>query len=287
MPKFKRTKFKYLVAASIVLHALAASAEPARPAKLPSVMPAEAPTPEDPDYINPDRPGIADGPNVVGPGRVQIETGVQIEYHKNSTGRQHLFFVPALLRIGLDKKWEVRVEGNTYARLHSLDVEGEKRSEGIAPTSIGVKYHFTDSSGPAHPALAAIVRAFPPSGSRDFKTTHATGDVRLVANWDFAPRLSLTPNVGIARYEGDNGETFTAGLFASTLTFGLSKTFSMFVDSGIQTPEAKHGRASVIFDTGIAFILGSNTQLDLSVGTGATGLTTPRPFISVGISHRL
>ena len=32
------------------------------------------------DYINPDRPGLADGSNVVGADRIQVETGIQQEY---------------------------------------------------------------------------------------------------------------------------------------------------------------------------------------------------------------
>tara|TARA_R100000935_G_scaffold52445_1_gene79619 strand:+ start:297 stop:746 length:450 start_codon:yes stop_codon:yes gene_type:complete len=35
------------------------------------------------DYINPDRPGLADGSNVVGADRIQVETGIQQEYRSS------------------------------------------------------------------------------------------------------------------------------------------------------------------------------------------------------------
>ena len=42
----------------------------------------------------------------------------------------------------------------------------------------------------------------------------------------------------------------------------------------------------MIYDAGVAYIVGHDIQLDLSVGTGAAGLTPPHPFVSAGISKR-
>ena len=238
------------------------------------------------DYINPDRPGIADGSNVVGAGRVQIEAGFQVEYRHDSSGHEHRLFVPTLLRFGLDRDWELRVEGNTYSKARSFDTAGiSSFNEGLAPTSIGLKYHFLDASGERRPSVGAIIRLYPPSGSGDFKTFHTTGDLRLTADWDFAPKWSLNPNVGVALYE-DGGATYTTELLAATLSWNSSKVFNLFVDTGIQSREGMNAKASVIFDAGTAVILGHNTQLDFSIGTGASGITPPHPFISAGVSRR-
>lgn len=239
------------------------------------------------DDINPDRPGIADGSTVVGPGRFQIETAVQGEYHSDDPGHDRRLFVPTLLRLGLDDHWELRVEGNTYTRKKSYDPgQGTTDTDGAAPTSLGVKYHFIDSAGVERPSVALIARIFPPSGSGDFRTRHTTGDVRLAADWDFAPKWSLNPNIGVAQYEDDAGRAYTAGLFAATLNYNPSKALNFFVDTGVQGPEKRNGRTSVIFDIGTAYIIKHNDQLDLSAGTGAAGQTSPRPFIAVGISKR-
>ncbi|EWS56569.1 hypothetical protein X551_00563 [Methylibium sp. T29] len=56
------------------------------------------------DTINPDRPGLADGSNVVGAGRVQVETGLQF-----------------------------RVESNTYTRATSRHPGGGERAPGHGP----------------------------------------------------------------------------------------------------------------------------------------------------------
>ena len=65
-----------------------------------------------PDFINPDRPGIADGSNVVGRRHFQFELGVQQEFRKDSGVSTRSTFIPTLLRFGIDDRWEAGVEGN-------------------------------------------------------------------------------------------------------------------------------------------------------------------------------
>jgi hypothetical protein len=242
---------------------------------------------QDEDYINPDRPGIADGSKVLGAGHFQIETGMQKEFRRNGPVSDQRLFFPTLLRLGLNKDMEVRVESNTYSRQSISDPEnGGDRSEGSAPISIGAKYQMLGVDDPTQPSLGVIVRVFPASGSGNFRTRHTTGDVRLAADWDFASGWSLNPNVGIAVYEDDQNRVFTAGLLAMTLSYNPSKTLNFFVDTGMQSPESKNGKSSVIFDAGMAYLVSRDIQLDFSVGTGTAGLTPPRSFVSLGISKR-
>lgn len=151
------------------------------------------------EYINPDRPGIADGSNVVGAGRNQVETGLQREYRSSDGAQSRTLFLPTLLRVGLNENFEFRIESNTYTRMTETgSTQGTARAEGIAPVSVGLKVHFIDSDGRQQPSVGVIARVFPRSGTRDFQSTRATGDFRLVADWDFMPEWSLNPNVGVA-----------------------------------------------------------------------------------------
>jgi hypothetical protein len=241
------------------------------------------------DLINPDRPGIADGSAVIGAKRVQIESGVQAEFRRDGETREHTLFIPTLLRVGVSKRFEARVEGNTFARVSEIDpATATTRTDGLAPISVGFKFQIEESKGVRHPSLGTIVRVFPDSGTGDFHTQHATGDVRLAADWDFAPRLklSLNPNVGVGRYEDGQGRTFAAALFAVTLNYLPTKKLNPFADMGVQSPEERDGESSVIFDTGVAYIVGRNVQLDASIGTGTHGHTPPHPFVGFGISFR-
>ena len=101
----------------------------------------------EPDLINADRPGIADGSTVVGPKTFQIESGIQAEFRRNGDSREHTIFIPTLLRVGIDSHWEVRLEGNTYTRVTSFQsTSTTNRISGFAPLSLGFKYHIYDSN---------------------------------------------------------------------------------------------------------------------------------------------
>ena len=251
--------------------------------------PSQSKNTADSDLINADRPGIADGSSVIGAKKLQIETGFQEEFRRDGESREHTIFIPTLIRIGIDNHWEARIEGNTFTRVATFNPTGvASQSSGFGPVSLGFKYHIYDFNGAHHTSLGTIVRVFPAWGSGDFRPHHVTGDVRLAVDWDFAPRLklSLNPNVGLGRYEDDQGRLFTSGLFAVTLSYLPTKKLNPFIDVFLQTPEKRNGRPSAILDTGVAYIVGRNLQLDASVGTGAHGDTSPHLFIGFGISFR-
>jgi hypothetical protein len=96
-----------------------------------TLLPGRSAVAEPDDYANPDRPGIADGSNVVGPGRFQIETGIQQEFrHADGAGDRRIF-IPTLLRLGLTDELEARVETNAYTWERSSDPStGMARTEG-------------------------------------------------------------------------------------------------------------------------------------------------------------
>lgn len=189
--------------------------------------------------------------------------------------------------MGLNPQFEFRIEGNTYTSVRATDAMQEtSSSRGVAPTSFGLKYHFVDGAGASRPSVGAIVRLFPRSGSGDFKTARATGDVRLVADWDFLPAWSLNPNLGVGLFQDNTQGLYAAGLFAATLNYNPSKKLNFFIDTGLQTPEARHGKTAVEVDAGTAYLVSDNVQLDVSAGTSLTGTTTPRLFFSAGVSMR-
>lgn len=241
----------------------------------------------DDDYINPDRPGIADGSTTVGPHRFQIETGVQVECRHDGAGHDRTIFIPSLLRYGIRKRWELRVEGNSYTWFSQHNPDGgTTHASGLAQTSLGLKYNFIDASGTACPSVGAIVGISPPSRSGDFRTRVTTCDFRLAADGSLADKWSLNPNVGIGIYEDGANRIYHTGLFAATLNFNPSKILNFFIDTGMQSQEERNGRTSIIADAGAAYIIGHDIQLDLSIGTGAAGATPPHPFVAGGFSKR-
>lgn len=237
------------------------------------------------DDANPDRPGIADGSSVVGPGRYQIETGLQREWRRghDDSGAERLTYVPTLLRVGIDQHWEARVEGNAFGWQQQ---SGAGHSTGAMPVSLGVKYNFQASDDNGKTGYGAIVRVFPHSGSETFGTHRVTADARLAADVALSPSLSLNPNIGVASEEDGDGHQYNSALFAVTLGYAASKQLNLFVDTGMQSREQRHGHGSVIVDTGVAYALTSDVQLDASIGRGVHGATPPHVFASAGVSVR-
>ena len=239
------------------------------------------------DEISPDRPGIAESSGVVGRGRAQIEVGVQQEARNDGIRRTRTLLVPALFRIGASEKVELRIEGDTYTREKLSQPTGPgERSEGMAPTSLGLKARVADAVGGAKAPAAVIARFFPRSGTGNFKSAHATGDVRLVADFEVAPRWTFNPNIGIGAYEDDDQQRYTTGLLAGTLDYQASQAVKLFIDSGVQFRERRHGKTGAIVDLGVTYLVGRDTQLDVSIGGRVTGITFPRRLLSVGVSRR-
>lgn len=240
--------------------------------------------------FNPDRPGIADGSTVVGRNRFQVELGLQQEYRNQAGAKDQRFFFPLLLRYGTSDRTELRFEAPGGAFIHARATapgSAAVEANGYTPLSLGFKVNFQDQpEGSRRPSVGMIVRVFPASGSSAFRSTHLQTDLRFAGDWTFAPHWSLNPNLGIALYQDGNGNNFSAGLGAITLTRELSKRTSVFIDYAVQRPEARGATSSMTYDAGAQYLLNDNTQLDLSAGTGIHGLMPARPFIAVGYSRR-
>jgi hypothetical protein len=235
---------------------------------------AASPAQEPQEPINPDRPGISDGSQSVGRGVFQVELGGERDHFAD--GDVHVLSTPLLLRYGISAPLELRVEGTGYNRATAPGFH----ESGWAPLSIGFKYHFLEK-----PSLGIIGRYFPPSGSGAFKSDHPSADLRLAADVDLSEKWSLNPNLGVSTQD-DGGGRFTAALAALTLQYNVSKKFNVFVDGGLQAPEERGGSAALLLDTGAAWIVGNDTQLDIEAGWGARGQSPPNVFIGAGISRR-
>ena len=274
-----------------LLLALAATSIASRPLCAQSASPSASADTTTEDPINADRPGIADGSRVIAPGQLQLEIGAQRERHTDADTRTTLSFAPTLFRIGITRHLEARIESNTFVHARTVTERTSlttiDNSSGLSPILLGAKLALYDSHGDDDRlSIGTIVRVAPPSGTNGFNTSLPTGDIRVAADWDFAPELSLNPNAGAARYEGSDGSLFTTALGALTLTYQPTPRLAPFVDVAYQSREDVDATWSLVVDAGVAYIVGNDVQLDLSAGTGAHGDTTPRPFVALGISVR-
>jgi len=173
---------------------------------------------------------------------------IETGFERDEQNAKHASFTPTLLRYGVSDSFELRVETNGY------------EDGSLAPVSIGFKKHFANT-----PSLGVIGRWF---------VDDSSGDLRLAADMELNDKWSINPNIGVA-YE----DSSTSALAAMTLQYNINDKVNVFADGALQTP------GSVIVDGGVAWIIGTRTQLDFSVGWGAHGDDVPDRFVSAGISR--
>src|SRR5947209_17780543 len=91
--------------------------------------------------INPDRPDFTNGPSLVAPGHLQLETG----YTYARTGSERSISLgEVLLRYARDDRWEARLGLNSYDWIDT-GVPGERRISGFEDPFVEVKVRLNDA----------------------------------------------------------------------------------------------------------------------------------------------
>ena len=236
----------------------------------------------DSEPIQTDRPDFVESSNVVGPGRVQVETSFARESARGEGGREVLQSTPTLLRIGTGQDWEIRLETDGHVRQQSGNGASVR---GYADLSVGMKWHARDQSG-ALPSLALLVHADLDSGSRALRGRGVRPSVRMVAEWELPADVSLGVMPGLAYENTDDGRRFYQGIWGMVIGkawTGRFRTFAEFAAPAIA--RSRHGATFSTYNAGAAYLLSDGCQIDVMVQRGATRNAPDRAW-SVGLSQR-
>lgn len=240
----------------------------------------------DEEPLSTDRPDISEASVVVGPGRFQIETGVQQDYQRGGRGTARVLTTPTLLRWGLDNRWEARLETDGYMQFRRSGSGSNAQTAGLSPLSPGFKYHFQDPrEGSSRPSLGVLMHVAVPTGSSQFRQHYFAGDLKLAADFEFGA-WSLGTNVGVLVDRDDEGDTFAAGLATASLSRGLSERLRAFTEVALGGSASRPLTDSVILDGGFTYLLNPDTQLDVALGTDLSQRSAPDLYWTVGLSRR-
>ena len=224
------------------------------------------------DAMVTDRPDFAESSEVVGPGRLQVETSVQFERDQGDGIRLRSRSTPTLLRIGLDNRFELRVETDGALREDVRDpATGQSsRQTGMADTSLGMKWHTQDSDEEAGvPSTAWLFHVDLPTGSDAFRGRGWRPSVRYVAEWELPQGFSLGMMPGVVWDKNEAGDRFASGLFALALGKDLAPGWSAIVElAAEQIASRRNGGNVYSFDAGVAWGLTDDLQLDASFTRG-------------------
>jgi hypothetical protein len=241
------------------------------------------------ESISTDRPDFVESSDVVGTGRVQIETGLSFESNKTADTRSRTRTTPTLLRLGVSDALEVRVETDGFVRDSQRDLAtgNTQVTHGFSDTSLGLKWHQQDGDeASGKPGIAWLLHVDVNSGSSAFRGQGLRPSLRGVAEWDLPYEASVGVMGGVLLDRNAAGERFGAGILAVTLGKSWTPQWRTFVElAGQSLASRRNGGSFVTFDTGLTYLVNESVQLDLAASRGLNN-TTPDHQWGVGVSVR-
>lgn len=241
----------------------------------------------DDDTINPDRPNVANSSQVVGSGRVQLETGLNWDRQRDPDAHLRTLTTPTLLRIGVADALELRLETDGRTIGHASDPSGGAHavSAGWADFAAGVKWHLYDQDG-AKPSLGVIAELLLPTGSRALRGGGFRPTLEVPAEWDLGHEWSLAMMPGVGRDADDAGSRYTYGVLAASVGKAFDERLHGFAEvAAPQIAHAAHGGTQLQFDAGVSWLVNKDCQLDAMLVRGLHR-NTPELSLAFGLSVR-
>lgn len=238
--------------------------------------------------LSADRPDFLTGPDVVGKGRYQIEAGPQIERGETAGLRTRTVTVPALLRIGISDRLELRFETDGRSRVRETDTAAQTTTcaTGWNDGTIGVKWKTHDGNPErGTPDIGWVVQATAPTGSAAFRGQGLRPAMLGAFAWTLPEDAGFAVTAGIAR-DHSGVSRFTSGLLGAGLSKGINDRLTFAAEVVAQQLASKrHGGNVVTADISATYAITDDLQIDALVGRGLTG-AAPDLFFTVGISVR-
>ncbi|MFC0252597.1 transporter [Massilia consociata] len=238
------------------------------------------------DSINAGRPDFVESSNVVGKGRLQLETGVVWERDRGGGGRERILSTPTLLRIGVADTVELRVETAGRVVRHASE-NGERATQaGYGDAALGVSWHAMDAAG-SLPSVGVLLSADLDTGSRAFRGQGVRPSLRVVGEWDLPNgyALGVMPGIGVERDDGHGGR-YRYGILGVIVAKSFGERLRGLVEVAMpHIARSAHGGTQASFDVGAAYLLSRDVQIDAMLSRGLNS-RTPDLALTVGLSIR-
>lgn len=239
------------------------------------------------DSIATDRPDFVESSNVVGRGRLQVETSLLLERDRNEGARARVLSTPTLLRIGVGDSLELRVETDGRGIAHATGTDGARSTTAAwNDTALGLKWHVADGGG-ALPSVGVLLHADLASGSAPVRGHGVRPSLRVVGEWERADGMSLglMPGIGIER--NATGARYRYGILGLVVGKELSERVRGFAEIAMpQIAHVRDGGTQASFDLGAAWLLSETVQVDAMFARGLNS-RTPDLALTVGLSFKL
>ena len=228
-----------------------------------------------------DRPDFTESTSTVGPGHVQAEGGYTFS---RSAGERSSAVGEILVRVGLARFAELRLEPGSYSWVSSADGSQSGREDGELGAKFRLHNAADDNPSPV-PAVSFILKSSIPTGAAVFREKRLQPEAGLATEWTLARHVGLGTNIDMARPVGDDGKRYTEYAVSASFGFDLSPRFGAFAEAYGFVPEHSGLKRAGYLDTGLTAALSADLQIDLRAGLGLNG-TPPDYFVGAGIVRR-
>lgn len=237
------------------------------------------------DTIATDRPDFVESSNVVGKGRMQVETSVALDRDSRHGTRETVWSTPTLLRFGVSDNVELRVESDGAMRQRASARGSATTTErGYADASLGVKWHAMDAAD-AMPSVGILLHADLATGSAAFREQGTRPSARVVAEWELPNDMSIGIMPGIGYAKRDGGTVF--GILGLVAGKAWTERLRSFVElSSPQIARVAKGGSEASVTVGSAFLIKKNCQVDMALSRGLNH-RTPQLGLTLGLSVKL
>lgn len=229
------------------------------------------------ETIRTGRPGQAIGGFAVGEKIVQFQQGIEYFSSDNNDYNQQGYLSNNVIRFGVMER--VEISAVIDYKFEKWATDSLKWSlNGISNFQLGFRVHLNDQKKWI-PATGFQFQLRIPNISKDYRVQHLAPAATFVATWSLPHETLLSAN-WVMEYDGNN--PVVTGKYIINYSFPLSGKWSGFIENYGQL------RGTVFqtrFDGGIAFLMNSNIQFDLSAGVGQNQKTRDF-FVGSGISYR-
>jgi len=214
-----------------------------------------------------DRPTQVVGSYTVPAKVFQIETGTYVSIADNIN---YWGIGSTLLRYGVAKNIELRMFSEIGRERHRVT---DTRSLGISDLQVGAKFRFL--TGPVE--MSYMGHLVLPGGTEGFSDEKWGVINKLLLSHDVVEGIVFGYNAGVD-YRNDSAIL----TYAWVAGFQLTSKLGFFVEFYGDAPEFEN--FSLLFDTGVVYLVNHRLQLDFSLGTGISDRSN---LYSIGVSWRI
>ena len=216
--------------------------------------------PPAPPEMTVDRPDFTESASIVPAGWVQLEGGFLSWRDPDSRS----FAAPlALLRLGLARRFELRLEHDGLLIDSPLDPRTRARHTGVADLIAGAKLQFCDETR-LRPALAVLAYVSLPAGSSYFSSGGYDPLVKfawqksLPGGFDAGGNFNFTWRTAPSPWVSERAASLSVGHDLARKVSGYAEVYRLSASGG--------DPARTVANAGLSFAVRSNLQFDVEAG---------------------